>query len=62
MDYLQHLYNQELSAFYVNEKGQLSLPNHDYPKMEAIFNKLVRVDENIYFGFSTESISQDKGW
>ena len=62
MEYLKHLIDKNISAFYVNKKGQLCIPNHEYPKMEAIFNKLVEHNGNIFFGFSKDYISPEKGW
>jgi hypothetical protein len=62
MPHLRHLKDINISAFLVNEKGQLCLPNHDYPKMVAIFNKIIEENGNIMLGFSEKFISPGKEW
>jgi hypothetical protein len=59
---LQHLKNENISAFYVNVKGQLCIPNHDDPQQIAIFNIVIEQNGFIYFGFSPNNISPNKQW
>ena len=62
MEVLKHLVDPSISCVYLNSKGQLCIPNHDYPEMGAIFNKIFEMDDQLYFGFSPEFISNKKGW